>query len=103
MMKWIDVEKMLPKERERVLMYHAGLNDIDMGSLSYMDEDKPIFAYYGGHPTRGITHWMPLPLSPKDDDLVPRNSLINIVAHHEFDSPRDKEWITHILKSIPKG
>ncbi|HMG14876.1 MAG TPA: DUF551 domain-containing protein [Saprospiraceae bacterium] len=78
-MEWISVEDRLPENDEDVLVYHADDFHITVGSFEkdnvsfYIESDGSKFYTDSGWETEipwaqkgGVTHWMPLPESPKD-------------------------------------
>lgn len=66
--KWIPVSERLPDEEGEVLLYDTEYEGICMGE--YCKGNKIIEAYWfvGGHafPVAEYTHWMPLPMPPKE-------------------------------------
>jgi hypothetical protein len=64
-MEWISVKDNLPKEYESVIGYVRlnGENSFESSECFYSDGK-----WYSARPTivREITHWQPLPESPKD-------------------------------------
>lgn len=73
-MKWIKVEDILPEPNEKVLLYFGKIDNILMG-IYWEDVNKfNVFFSNGATLNDGkhaeiITHWMPLPEPPKEDNL----------------------------------
>ena len=63
--KWISVEERLPEEDDDVLM----MTDMGM-SMGYYCRDSFIDSWvdYVNSDSKCVTHWMPLPEPPKEDD-----------------------------------
>ena len=69
--KWIPVTERLPSLHEDVLMYFKDDDNMAVGYLDDVDEDRTMWSAYsdGGYYTDcdfEPTHWMPLPEPPKE-------------------------------------
>lgn len=64
--EWISVKDRLPEDNTDVLVYHGSLISI----YSYMghNEWEDDYGYFSRTDDDGITHWMPLPEPPKEED-----------------------------------
>lgn len=63
MAEWISVEERLPENGVKVLVYSAeNKNDYEIGA--YSDTYKGFFVRQFCY--ENITHWMPLPRTPKE-------------------------------------
>ena len=66
--KWISVEERLPEPGQGVLVY----DDCEYMSVADYTHDKHFPTVYefhvNGEYEPGVTHWMPLPEPPKEDD-----------------------------------
>ena len=66
MSEWISVKDRLPKPFESVLVFRDGKISIDYS------EENGWFAYdFNG---KRVTHWMPLPEPPKEDNHADRTA-----------------------------
>lgn len=72
-MDWIKVKDRLPPDFENILIYCPIIKSMTVAYLMY-DKYEPIFyiivdfdEYEQTVPIEDITHWMPLPESPKDE------------------------------------
>ena len=65
MPRWIPVTEQYPEERKAVLVYQRMYKNTYCAFLDGMD-----WWIYGGYGTKafGITHWMPLPEPPKEEE-----------------------------------
>lgn len=64
-MKWINIEKEMPKENQDILIWSK---DYDSGGNAYLSNGK--FLENGRGQTKEfiykrVTHWMPFPKAPK--------------------------------------
>ena len=69
---WIPVTERLPSLHDDVLMYFKDDDNMTVGYLDDVDEDRAMWCAYsdGGYYTDcdyEPTHWMPLPEPPKED------------------------------------
>ena len=63
--KWISVKERLPEDGQRVV----GIAENGMtGIMDYRDDGTPFAARIFGVYFSNITHWMPLPEPPKEDE-----------------------------------
>jgi len=62
MSEWISVKDRLPKEKQRVLVYHPDMQDADTGPISVQ------WGWICHKKWNDVTHWMPLPEPPKEDN-----------------------------------
>lgn len=63
--KWISVKERLPEDGQRVV----GIAENGMtGIMDYRDDGTPFAARIFGVYFSNITHWMPLPSPPKEDE-----------------------------------
>ncbi len=71
-MEWISVKDRLPKIEEEVLAY-AGKKpwgpDIHVGNLQE-GYDSIYWTYYDYLEWHDVTHWMPLPEPPKEQEVL---------------------------------
>lgn len=70
--KWISVKDRLPSLHDDVLMYFKDDDNMAVGYLDDVDEDRTMWSAYsdGGYYTDcdyEPTHWMPLPEAPKGE------------------------------------
>lgn len=67
LMSWISVEKQVPKEGEKVLMYKGGSISVDY--IVYICEDLgPIWASLPPQESSRVKYWMELPKGPNGMD-----------------------------------
>ena len=65
--EWVSVEERLPEGHVQVLMWSAKWNIAEAGS--YYNKHFWVYSEIGdGYIAEDITHWMPLPKSPKEDE-----------------------------------
>lgn len=67
LMKWHNIENVLPDKDQDVLVYRGGYIGDLMSVYTYMgnNEWEDDYGYWGTAENEGITHWMPLPIPPK--------------------------------------
>ena len=67
MTNWIRVEDCLPDKNRNVLCYRGGHIGGMMDVYTYVGDDswEDSYGYWSRTEDEGITHWMPLPESPK--------------------------------------
>jgi hypothetical protein len=68
--KWIPVSERLPEIRERVLVYHDdGMIRFGINYGGFADVVSSIYLNHNHHTCFSkVTHWMPLPEPPKEDE-----------------------------------
>lgn len=69
--KWINVEEHLPEDSEYVLGYNDLIDAVEMCSLEEATErcKEGWYSFGGWHRSEGvITHWMPMPPKPGEED-----------------------------------
>lgn len=65
--EWVSVEERLPEGHVQVLMWSAKWNIAEAGS--YYNKHFWVYSEIGdGYIADNITHWMPIPKSPKEDE-----------------------------------
>ena len=64
MMEWIKIEEALPKNTDDVLCIIIGWDDMEFHVI-LMYEDDEWFNDGGYSSGDTVTHWMPLPITPK--------------------------------------
>lgn len=67
-MEWISVDEQLPKSQQKVLCYttyiHIKVFEKRSNGFIFYDGDTDYYCPVGE--IRNVTHWMPLPPTPKD-------------------------------------
>ena len=68
-MNWISVKDSLPEKDTPILCFYCD-QYIEVMEYWYDDEqtDKPTFFRPPAPPVDNVTHWMPLPSPPKDQE-----------------------------------
>lgn len=66
--RWIPVTERLPEVGVWVLTLSKWGHIMDRKLYKYMTNDDVVFQPDGLLPQKDITHWMPLPMLPKDGD-----------------------------------
>lgn len=68
-MKWISVKDKLPEGAGNVLAYIPDLHDYNQGGCSVMGWVQDHWRdTYKGREFANVTHWMPLPEPPKEEE-----------------------------------
>ena len=100
MTEWIKCIDRLPKDGERVLVYEiselTGDHTIHIEYLYHEDEDDSQF-----EDGKGVTHWMPLPEPPKDEqkeDVISKVTREIMDKHHEIIDDWGKAYMAQIYQ-----
>lgn len=84
--EWISVEEKLPEKGENVLVYaiakYIGDTKIGIDKLEE-GERRPVWFYT--HGWFEVTHWMPLPEPPGEDNNVPANEPLTLEQLRQMD------------------
>jgi hypothetical protein len=70
-MKWISVKDRLPEENDYFLCYRTNIyrgKEISLYEVLEFIEKFKVWRGNGYPNTEDVTHWMPLPEPPKDDN-----------------------------------
>ena len=79
-MKWISVDDKLPEMGRVVLFWHTSANCVCMGVKKSNDVDNNCWLdndtdnYYENIESYSVSHWMPLPDAPQENNVEILNS-----------------------------